>query len=264
MAVVRRGLTRSWRRSALEFDAVADWLIGFGVATQAERQPCQPWTDVYVAAAHGSPRPLRNWLSHCLEVAQRTGAATMAVEQHWDPGPWNIFVDHRGRPFFVDWETDPRRPPDSLGPPLADLLYFVTYWYMWSSGASTPQDEVDTLLRLFHAPTPADSDVVLVRNAIDRALSAFELDRSCVPALATAVWAERMLYNRARRQSLGPGSSPLASRADAFLEGLVALDGATDGDGDWWQKPVGTRLIMPSPSRRPSLGRRRRPPAVPS
>ncbi|MEA3185349.1 MAG: hypothetical protein QOJ74_1826, partial [Ilumatobacteraceae bacterium] len=145
---------------------------------------------------------------------------TFAVHQHYDTGPWNVHIDN-SEPMLIDWETDDHRPADCLGPPLADVLYLVTYWYFLVSNVGSPADEEAAIVRLF-SPSEGDAAILAAQAAIDRARRAFGLQRDAIPAVLVALWAERAVYTRRRRAALGGVADIGITRPEAYLRALAA------------------------------------------
>jgi hypothetical protein len=190
-----------------------------------------------------------------------TAASDIAVYQHYDAGPWNVHISRR-QPCFVDWESDDRRPADSLGPPLTDVLYLVTYWYFAVTRASARGTEEQALLDLFVTRMPRDAAIEAGRRTIDASLRRLDFARDSVPPLLTALWAERALYTDARhgptetRSERDDSSSPERvmkvglSRPESYLRTLASCSDelfATDG---YWAFPVGTGMAHDHLSRR--------------
>ena len=149
---------------------------------------------------------------------------------------------------MVDWELDRRRPDDCLGPPLADVLYLVMYWYFLVSGITAPSAEDQAVTRLFLTRLAADVHVVAARRAIDAALGALSLDRDCVPPALAALWAERAVYT-ARRQHAFGFSPAEATRPIGLLAHLAAGSDALFTRDGWWGFPVGTEFANDVPTR---------------
>ena len=132
------------------------------------------WTLVYDEAfgmterSHGRRRVPRRGAQgrqiHCGRTRSQFTSTTT-------PGR-GTFTSKGANPMLIDWETDDLRPADCLGPPLADVLYLVTYWYFQTSRAGSDSDEEAATVALFATPAPADRGVVAARMAIDSALAA--------------------------------------------------------------------------------------------
>jgi len=220
-------LVGAWHRpvsqNCRDLDVVVDWFSEFAVATAVETAPgSADWTSIYrEAAAVGELTPdLAALVDAAERVTRSTCLGARAVHQHYDAAPWNVHLDGT-RPFVIDWETDDLRPPDSLGPPLADVVYLATYWYFLVCGARSDADEEAALLRLFATPVTTDAAVVGARSAIDRAAAHVGVERRAVPAAVVAMWLERMVYTRRRRASLGQPLGAAGSRPQAYLQALA-------------------------------------------
>jgi hypothetical protein len=220
---------------ARDLDVVVDWLTELGIATRlgvamAERD----WTLVYDEASvvMELPRDVAEFLAKSQKIAKSTALGQCAVHQHYDAGPWNVHIDDIG-PMLLDWETDDLRPADCLGPPLADVLYLLTYWYFLTTAVQSESEEEAAIVRLFATPAPADEAVVAARKAIDRTLTSLGLDRSAVPAVLAALWTERAVYTHRRRAGLGAPIEAGQSRPEAFLRVLAAETRTMSETYDW-------------------------------
>ena len=229
---------------------VSQWLTELALATRATVPMGRcAWVEVLteLPRAAALPPAVAHLLGTAEEIAVRSGLVRHEVHQHYDTGPWNIHLGTAG-PFLVDWEHDRMRPADCLGPPLADLLYFATYWYFLAHRIRTPADEERAVVRLFAEPVAADADVLAVRQAIDRCLAALGLTRQCVPAALVALWAERALYTQRRRDAHGEAVEIAQIRAHAYLRALAGAPGLF-GEPGWWSLPLGANLAAMDPAR---------------
>ena len=233
---------RRWSDKVRDLDVVVDWLNEFGTATRVDVGAAQhDWKEIYDDAAARlelSP-PVLQFLAEARRIATSTPLGSSAVHQHYDAGPWNVHIN-RAEPLVIDWESDELRPADCLGPPLADVLYLVTYWYFLVSNVATEAEEEAAIVRLFATPTPADPGVVAARAALDRALVCHGLPRQVVPAVLAALWAERAMYTHRRRAVLGAPVETGHTRPEAFLRALAAAKPVLCDKNGWWNFSVGT------------------------
>jgi hypothetical protein len=206
-----------------DLDVVVDWLTEFATATRVDIAAAQHnWTLIYdeARAAIADPSDVIDLLAEARRVATSTTLGTFAVHQHYDTGPWNVHID-KSEPMLIDWETDDHRPVDCLGPPLADVLYLVTYWYFLVTNVGSPADEEAAIVRLF-SPSAGDAAILAAQAAIDRARCALGLQRDAIPAVLVALWAERAVYTRRRRAALGSVADTGVTRPEAYLRALAA------------------------------------------
>ena len=233
---------RRLRAKSRDLDLVVDWLTELAVATKVDATAAaRDWTLVYDEASGmtEASTAVDAFLAEARRVARSTRVDEIAVHQHYDAGPWNVHIKG-SNPMLIDWETDDLRPADCLGPPLADVLYLVTYWYFQTSRAGSDSDEEAAMVALFATPAPADRGVVAARMAIDRALRGLGLERRVIPAVLAALWAERAVYTHRRRAGLSVPLEPGRSRPDAYLRALAdAMPTMLAPDG-WWALPVGS------------------------
>jgi hypothetical protein len=246
-----------------DLEHVASWLDRFGQATRrvaadAAGQPLPAaWTEVFTTLADDLevPQAVVELNRAMADVARTTGLAVIAVHQHYDTGPWNVHLV-AGRPVLVDWETDVLRPEDSLGPPLADVLYLVTYWYFMAAGIRDAADEPAALVRLFADAVPAGPLEDAARRVVDRSLQAAGLPRQAVPAALVALWAERARYTDGRRRAHGRPLQAVDNVPLRYLNALAAVAPVAFGPHGWWQYPLGSRVIV-----QPNEASTSRPPA---
>ncbi len=155
------------------------------------------------------------------------GAALPLVWVHWGFDERNIF--RQGDQLTViDWEGG------SPGPPLYDLLYFVT---RWSYGAYRAQDAAARqacLVRLFCTPRRDDPVQQAVHGAVDGYLSDLGLDPRCVSLFLVTMLVQRALgrvdYQVATQspvQALRQGNEYVESigRLAAHVERLFEIAG---------------------------------------
>lgn len=247
-----QSLAGAWGRrpsaKAAELARVVEWYNDLAKATCVRRHR-HDWVDVFATATTHLPldAAARDFLAEAEQRAMRSGLAELAVHQHFDAGPWNIHLNRR-TVGVVDWELDQRRPGDCLGPPLADVLYLVMYWYFLTRRITSVEAEEEAATRLFVTRMAADNDVVAGRRAIDTALRALSLSRDCVPPALAALWAERALYTARRQHALGRTPEEV-TRPLGLLTHLAARSADLfTGDG-WWAFPVGTEFANEDPTR---------------
>lgn len=224
-----------------DLDVVVDWLTEFASATRvASASAAWDWTQMYGEAATliDLPAEVVDYLDESQRIARSSKLGETAVHQHYDAGPWNVHID-KGQPLLIDWETDDLRPPDCLGPPLADVLYLATYWYFLTTRADSECDEETAIVRLFATQRPADAGVVEARAAIDRALVGSGLERHIVPTALAALWAERAVYTHRRHAGHGI-QTETRSRPEAYLRALACAVPTMCAANGWWANPLGS------------------------
>ncbi|MEP7112654.1 MAG: hypothetical protein ABI862_05275 [Ilumatobacteraceae bacterium] len=243
MSATVGGWGRTLSAKCRDLDVVVDWLTKFAAETRvigvtAERD----WTVIFgeATAAIDFPPEVVDFLVEAEKTASAMALGDSAVHQHYDAGPWNVHLDG-AEPMLIDWETDDLRPTDCLGPPLADVLYLVTYWYFLASRAESEDDEEAAIVRLFAPLVPADAAVVAARAAIDAALVGLGVERQAVPALLAALWAERAVYTRRRRADLGFPMETGRSRPEAYLRALAGAMPTMCAPDGWWALALGTQ-----------------------
>ena len=224
-----------------DLDVVVDWLTEFAIATRVDISRSErDWTLIYeeaISTIDFLPAVVE-LLTEAQRIAKSTRVGESAVHQHYDAGPWNVHID-RNDPMLIDWETDDLRPMDCLGPPLADILYLVTYWYFEISRSGSERDEEVAIVELFATRVATDPGIVAARMAIDRALAGLGLEREVIPAVLAAVWSERAVYTHRRRARLGAPIALGESRPEAYLRALAGAMPTLFAPDGWWRAPDG-------------------------
>ena len=99
-------------------------------------------------------------------VQSRKGVPLPIVWQHGDFGPWNVYRSGDDV-TVIDWEVRQGPILDPEGPPLCDLLYFVTYWSFAVRRLYGEAAEERGLRELFLEPDRKDAIISAIWDAID-------------------------------------------------------------------------------------------------
>ena len=231
----------------------AGWLADFHRQAQLGRAP---WDDE--AVARWVERPLDAYARELgttdgerrLFALARDRARVLAdarvplpeVWQHNDFGPWNVYRDGP-RVTVIDWEFGAEREADRRGPPLCDLLYFVTHWYEIVARLDRVAGRRRAVRELF-VERPASAAARAGAEAVAAYVAALEVDARFVPVLLVTTWAQRALDRVDRRRHAGerePGdraANPYADYVGALAGGAAELfaagrsRGARTGGGE--------------------------------
>jgi hypothetical protein len=155
-----------------------------------------------------------------------SGMPLPIVWQHGDFGPWNVYRA-RNNITVIDWEVRHGPISDPAGPPLCDLLFFVTYWSFIARRLYGEAAERRGFRELFLEPDRADMIVVAIWDAIEEYLSRLEVDRRFVSLLLVYTWVKRALEEMDRHRVLDQLSM---SRRDGnqFVNWIGMLAAGTD------------------------------------
>lgn len=142
--------------------------------------------------------------------ATMAGATVPTVWLHNDYGPWNI---HRAGPHLtvIDWEFGAERAADRAGPPLCDLLYFITTWYSRVRRARNKGAESRGFQELFLDLDEKNPAVTAARASIRKYLTQLDLDVRFAPLLLVYTWVDRVLDRADRLSRASAGGSEASS-----------------------------------------------------
>lgn len=205
----------------------AKWLIQFHLQTEAQRirwdeQAITRWIEQPLAeyarlrsisASEAQLFDLMRFHANAL-----IGAQIPLVWQHHDFAPWNLF--RQGSSLSViDWEFNRDWDETRAGPPLSDLLYFLTYWNNIVHRHHSDEAEMEGLRQLYLQDEAGDRYIQAARRAITEYLAALHLDGRFVPLFLAYTWIERVLYSEARTQKLEgqTGSSRAGGKFAAYV-----------------------------------------------
>ena len=119
-------------------DRVTTWAIDLALATRAQMD--EGWQQGVVVSALRAMKPLVDGstggsdMLQQLDQALGEAVASFSVCHHNDFGPWNIHLDDAKGIGVVDW-ADAR----TSGPPLCDLVYFLTHLGLCTADAYAPR-----------------------------------------------------------------------------------------------------------------------------
>lgn len=186
----------------------AEWLADFHMGSELRRVP---WDSETVRRWVGEPissfedafgtTSLESRLFDGMrqQAADLLGLPFPVVWHHRDYNVWNIFRDN-DRIAVIDWEG--ARP----GPPLCDLLHFVTHWNETVLHLRGPEDQVRGLERLFFAPAGSLRGSTIpraVQDVIGSYMRHLQLDENFLSLLLAYTWIELALRRRRQQVDLG-------------------------------------------------------------
>lgn len=222
----------------VDLDVVTTWLIAFHRQTRLAptsqgsgefRRRFQYLARMYTSGFDATLNE-RRLFQHIQTRAEELAEIPLpAVWQHNDFGPWNLYR-HGSDLMVIDWELGLGPGTDREGPPLSDLLYFVTHWSFVARHRFGRENEVRGFHELFVEPDRADPIINAIHLAITRYLAELQIQSDYLPLLLVNLWVERAVKRLERKRSLGNiGDSPrvndqfagfvshLADHADAFF-----------------------------------------------
>lgn len=176
--------------------SAAEWLACFHEEVQSERQP---WGISHIAQWVEAPIETYRQRFGANEVEEKlfylmrqraqllSGARFFLVWQHRDFNVWNIFKDE-GQIRVIDWEGG------QSGPPLCDLLHFVTHWNEVARRLYSTATCLQAFQALFSPAPTVDPITTAIYQAIDNYMAKLGLDRRFYPLLLAYTWIE--LANR--------------------------------------------------------------------
>jgi hypothetical protein len=148
------------------------------------------------------------------------------VWQHGDFGPWNIYRA-KNDVTVIDWEVRQGPILDPAGPPLCDLLYFVTYWSFVARRLYGDAAELRGFHELFLEPDRSDAIVVAIWAAIEEYLTRLAVDRCFVSVLLVYTWVKRALEDLHRHRVLDQLSGSRRA-GNQFVNWIGLLAARTD------------------------------------
>jgi hypothetical protein len=125
--------------------------------------------------------------------------------------------------MVIDWESRNGQAEQTVGPPLCDLFYFVTYWLHI---AYRLYDE-DAELRAFEVFVAAGDRRDRVAQAVHEALAVYmarlDLDPGFLPLLLVYTWVRRALHQVEREGMLGTPdtASSAGNRYTGYVRALA-------------------------------------------
>jgi aminoglycoside phosphotransferase (APT) family kinase protein len=170
-----------------------------------------------------------------LHVATGGGLRFPRVLRHRDYGPWNVLVDAEGQVSVIDWEVA------GDGPPLIDLVYFVTHWCWIAAGRGSSERDAQVLRRLLSGEESAWY-LEAGRGAIAGHARRLGLDAQTVAALVAWTFIEQALDRHDRLAAIGDTSATDRS-SNRYVRYVSALAEVSDLAGAIasWLGSTGTR-----------------------
>ncbi len=185
----------TWRADCPHLDDALGWLTAYGASTRRE----VPSTAVSAAllrlldryaAIHRSSHEEIDALRGRFERLGDIAGPLPVVDQHGDPGIWNLLVDPAGRTLFLDWEA---AEPDGL--PLWDLLYLFRSYAVSASRRAGVRDRLDGAARHMLDGSPLSDRLV---SAVGAYRSAVGLPGEAVEPLLYGCWVHRSIKESTR------------------------------------------------------------------
>jgi hypothetical protein len=115
------------------------------------------------------------------------------VNQHGDPGTWNLLVDPAGQTMFLDWEA-----AETDGMPLWDLLYLFRSYAVTVSRRAGVRDRLDGAARHMLDGSPLADRLV---RAVGAYRVAVGLPVEAIEPLLYGCWVHRAIKESTRLQA---------------------------------------------------------------
>jgi len=187
---------------------VADWLAEFHRQAQVKRIEWNPseiatWIEKPLAAytrVFGNTAGEESLFAQVRSGAESLlGASLPIVWQHNDFGPWNLYRDGR-KLTVIDWEFGHDRERNRFGPPLCDLLYFVTHWRYITECLHSDNTQLQAFRDLFFARRRGGVAVKTIHHVISEYMAQLGIDREFFPILLVYTWIDRAVDRLARQR----------------------------------------------------------------
>ncbi|MBI3952203.1 MAG: phosphotransferase [Acidobacteria bacterium] len=144
------------------------------------------------------------------------GTPLPRVWLHWGLDERNILRGDQ-EISVIDWDGG------EVGPPLFDLLYFMTRWSCAARGLKSEAAQLRGFRQLYFEPDSGGISVIAARQAIDRYLTKLELDRRFLPLLLVLMWVHRAVGRFDRQGALGQrGLNPRTGNQYVGYVGILA------------------------------------------
>lgn len=193
-------------RKVRALNAATDWLIAFHKqqATGADTADRQQWFDEPLAAYAyhfgNTPAELRLFSVARQYAASLTraldGRELPLVKAHRDFNIWNLY-QNKQRIHVIDWEGA------SPGPPLCDLIHFVTYWYLALTRRQPVAGHLEGFDKLFFGSERNEAAGRAAHEALARYMERMAIDRRWMPLMLVYLWVELALRRNKQQSDLG-------------------------------------------------------------
>lgn len=198
------------RRKIENLRLAAAWLAAFNRQAQAGRSSwdepeLKEWVEMPLAAyeqAFGMTAAEERLFAAARRRARAlAGTPLPSVWVHWGFDERNLFRAHRAI-TVIDWEGG------SVGPPLFDLLYFVTQWSYTARHLHGEAARLRGFRELFFEPDQGGAALSAARAEVAGYMAELGIARDFLPLLLVLLWVARAL-GRFNRQ--GAASEPGAN-----------------------------------------------------
>jgi hypothetical protein len=199
---------RSWVSRREDLGQAARWLADFHRDSEIRREAwgasdVTTWVDqpldLYRRAFGVTEAEERLFAAWRLRALDLSGQPFPVIWHHRDYNVWNIFRT-KGGVSVIDWEGV--RP----GPPLCDLLHFVTHWHETVLHVEGEEARLEAFRQLFFGEVRLPS-ARRTRQAIcedlDLYMQRLELRSSFLPFLLVYTWVELALRRRQQQEDMG-------------------------------------------------------------
>ena len=212
-----------------ELHQATSWLIEFHRKVQIRRSTwcdddLKAWIDNPLTEykdAFGSTRIVDRLFERTRrEARDLVGVSLPTVWVHSDFSEYNIHNSEYGI-IVLDWE---RGVP---GPPLLDLIFFVTVWCFAVRGLRTDRAKLAAFRHLYCKPKRSDRITSAIHEQLRRYMVSVGVERRFLPIMLVVTCVTRALIHSSRRNYLGVQQS-IAQPRNRYLDWIRAL--AEDAD----------------------------------
>jgi phosphotransferase family enzyme len=191
--------TSQRRRRTEDLRLVADWLREFHGQTRIcgrgfTFRDVEAVLAAYVSGFGATPEETR--------LFERTRARVLSLRKplplvwsHTALSDWNV-CRVRDEISVIDWEAS------GPGPPLRDLIYFVTVWHYRSGRRRGRDAQAASFEKLFLSHRP-DAAAIQARSALRDYMRNLSLEPEAFPSMLVITWVLRALARRQRLQAFG-------------------------------------------------------------
>ena len=188
----------TWREDCPHLDDALGWLTAYGATTRHEvpaaavAEALLTLVDRYSDIYRPSDEEIGT-LRRGFERLGALGSSLPVVNQHGDPGTWNLLVDPAGRTMFLDWEA-----AETDGLPLWDLLYLFRSYAVAVSRRAGVRDRLDGAARHMLDGSPLADRLV---QAVHEYRIAVGLPFEAIEPLLYGCWVHRAIKESTRLQA---------------------------------------------------------------
>lgn len=203
---LKQRTTEWWRSPAAkvaDLESVAAWLTRFHRASLIERitweDAAERWLHEAISAytaGFGEDAAEQALFRRARACSDALPQITLPIVwQHRDFNIWNVVMD-AGKVRVLDWEGL------KAGPPLTDLIHFISHWHEAASGAATLQKQLASFRSLWVVKEHGML-IHAARDVMRRYMLQLDLDRRLLPLVILYTWLELALRRSEQQRDHG-------------------------------------------------------------